>query len=354
VVLAELRIEDLRCIERAELSFCSGTNLIYGANGAGKTSILEAIFLLGRGRSFRTRLNERLIRHGQPLFRVIGQTCSTSRLSHNIGIEVSRDATTLARLDGQNTRSFAELALAFPIQALDPDTHKLIEDSSARRRRWLDWLVFHVEHSFAQAWTRYQRALSQRNAALRSGLNDIAGWDLELAKQGEVMTAARAQVLLALQPYWRDLSENLLGVELSVIFQAGWDRSMSLSDALASNSSRDRDRRTTTVGPHRADVALRIEGKAAREVLSRGQQKLAAIALSLCQLEYLKSEHGLVPSLLLDDPSAELDQNRLGRFIRRVQTLETQIIVTALDRNYRLFGEPKNVFHVEQGKVYRL
>jgi DNA replication and repair protein RecF len=107
-------------------------------------------------------------------------------------------------------------------------------------------------------------------------------------------------------------------------------------------------------GPHRADVALRVQGKLAREVLSRGQQKLAAVALNLCQLEFLKREHGLVPTLLLDDPSAELDQDRLGRFIRRVEGLESQLIVTALDRDQRLFGTPSHVFHVEQGRVNRL
>jgi DNA replication and repair protein RecF len=98
-------------------------------------------------------------------------------------------------------------------------------------------------------------------------------------------------------------------------------------------------------------VSLRLRGKLAREVLSRGQQKLAAVALHLCQLEFLKREHGLLPTLLLDDPSAELDQDRLGRFIRRVQRLDTQIIVTALERDTRLFGTPDRVFHVEQGRV---
>jgi DNA replication and repair protein RecF len=117
---------------------------------------------------------------------------------------------------------------------------------------------------------------------------------------------------------------------------------------------RDRERRSTVVGPHRADVLLRVRGRAAREVLSRGQQKLAAVALTLCQLEYLKAEHGLRPTLLLDDPSAELDQERLGRFIARVRALDTQLIITALDRDYRLFGEPQSMFHVEQGRVTRL
>lgn len=358
MALAELSLQDLRCLGTAQLEFGPGINLIYGANGAGKTSLLEAAFLLGRGRSFRHRLNERLIRHGQAFVRVVGKTApqaSPEQPPHTLGLEIRREGTegggTIARLDGATVKSLAELATAFPVQALDPDAHKLIEESATRRRRWLDWAVFHVEPSFAGAWSRYQRALSQRNAALRTGARELAAWEPDMAREGETLTAARERVMVALQPYWAEVSMDLVGLELTLGFQAGWDRSGSLADALTLSTSRDRERRTTTVGPHRADVSLRIRGKAARDVLSRGQQKLAAVALSLCQLEYLKREHGLLPTLLLDDPSAELDHDRLSRFIARVQGLETQIIVTALERDTRLFGSPDRVFHVEQGRV---
>ena len=356
MTLAELRIEDLRCIETAELQFGSGINLIFGANGAGKTSILEAAFLLGRGRSFRTRSNERLIRHGQAFCRAIGRT--GGELPQSLGIEARRatesESGTAARLNGAAVRSYADLATAFPVQVLDPDAHKLIEDSATRRRRWLDWVVFHVEPPFAGAWARYQRALLQRNAALKRGLASLDTWDYELAKEGEVLSASRERVLAALQPYWAELTTELLGLDLSLGYAAGWDQSVPLVDALAVSLPRDRDRGMTHIGPHRADVSLRIRGKAAREILSRGQQKLAAVALSLSQLEFLKAEHNLRPTLLLDDPSAELDQERLGRFITRVQALETQILVTALERDYRLFGQPEHVFHVEQGRVIRV
>lgn len=350
MALAELSLQDLRCIEGAELAFQPGSNLLFGANGAGKTSILEAAFLLGRGRSFRTRLNERLIRHGQSQLRVVGR-CSTGGFPHTLGLEVTRDGGTRARLDAQNVRGLSELATALPIQVLDPDAHRLIEDSSTRRRRWLDWAVFHVEPGFAATWSRYSRALQQRNAALRAGSAELQIWDLELVREGERLSEARRRVLESLQPYWADVSRALLDEELSLGFQAGWDRERTLEVALAEAVSGDRLRKTTTVGPHRADVSIRIRGKAVREVLSRGQQKLAAVALTLCQLEYLKQEHEVLPTLLLDDPSAELDRERLDRFIERVKRLQTQLIVTALDRDFALFGAPDAVFHVEQGRV---
>ncbi|MBU6378743.1 MAG: DNA replication/repair protein RecF [Gammaproteobacteria bacterium] len=357
MALAELTIENLRCIEKAELTFGPGTHLVYGANGAGKTSILEAVYLLGRGRSFRTRLNERLIRHGGTAARTIGRVSAPIQ-DHRLGVEVRRATEskggTVGRMDGADVRSFADLALAFPVQVMDPDAHKLIEESSARRRRWLDWAVFHVEPGFAASWARYQRALLQRNAALRSRQAEVTVWDPELVREGEWMTDARERVVALLQPYWAAAATELTGLEISLDFQPGWDRSAGLGAALLAATTRDRDRRTTTVGPHRADLSLKVRGRVAREILSRGQQKLAAVALNLSQLEYLRNERGLRSTLLLDDPSAELDRDRLSRFIGRVQALETQVIVTALDRDSALFGTPDTVFHVEQGRVVRV
>ena len=330
--------------------------MIFGANGAGKTSLLEAIFLLGRGRSFRSRLANRVIRQGASTARVVGQTRS-GPLNHTLGVELRRDAEesgTVARVDGVATESLAALALAFPVQAIDPDAHKLIEDAAARRRRWFDWGVFHVEHGFAIHWSRYQRALRQRNAALRAQSREFQAWDPELCREGEALGTARERVMSALHPHWQDAASELVGVELSLAYQPGWDRSVPLATALEAAAPRDRERRMTTAGPHRADLLLKVRGRPAREVLSRGQQKLAAIALHLAQLAYLKSELGLAPTVLLDDPSAELDHERLGLFVRRVRRLETPLIVTTLERDQPLFGAPESVFHVEQGRVVRV
>ena len=163
--LAELRIENLRCIESAVLEFSPELNLIAGENGAGKTSILEAIFLLGRGRSFRTRSSERLIRHHQPKLTVFGRTDDSP--AKQAGIEVASDGGTRARINGEAAASLLELSGVLPVQAIDPEIHKLVDQGPERRRRWLDWLVFHVEPSFGVHWARYNRALKQRNAALQ-------------------------------------------------------------------------------------------------------------------------------------------------------------------------------------------
>jgi DNA replication and repair protein RecF len=349
--LAELRIDNLRCIEAASLELSPELNLIAGENGAGKTSILEAIFLLGRGRSFRTRTTERLIRHGQATLTVFGRTQDQPPKAS--GIEVSRDGTR-ARINGENVQTLLELSGVLPVQAIDPEIHKLIEQGPERRRRWLDWLVFHVEPSFASHWARYQRALKQRNAALKAGVANVFGWDVVLIEAGELLSAARQSAVTRLAPYLDRLFAAFSGLAVQVSFHAGWAADRSLEEQLRLNLERDRERGLTHSGPHRADVDLRIRGRIAREVLSRGQQKLTAVAMIVSQLQLLRAELGLQATLLLDDPAAELDAKNLQRLFEELTSLNCQMIATSLTPETALFQAPKATFHVEQGRVLRL
>lgn len=356
MTLHELTLRDLRCIEHAELSLHPGRNLIWGGNGSGKTSLLEGIFLLGRGRSFRTRNSERLVRHGQERLVVFGRAESSapdsSGLVHAVGVEVDRREGTRARVDAATVGSLADLSRVFPVQVIDPEIHKLIEEGGRRRRRWLDWAVFHVEPQFADWWVRYGRALRQRNAALRNR-GGTKPWDVEVAGLGEKISAARAAVLEQMQPYWREVITGLDCPAGELQYFRGWGAQYSLTEALEASRGRDEARGLTHAGPHRADVVIRVGGKLAREVLSRGQQKLMAVALTLAQLRLLKAVSGTTPTLLLDDPAAELDSEHLGHFVRQIAPLGCQMIITSLHAETPAFGAPDRVFHVEQGRVGR-
>ena len=361
--LTELIVDDVRCIERAELRLAAGLNLIWGGNGSGKTSLLESIFLLGRGRSFRTRNSERLIRHGRDQFVVFGRTAPDVEHSGSsgsaapvlmgrpLGIQVSRVDGTVARVDGANTKSLTELTQIFPVQVIDPGIHKLVEEGGHRRRRWMDWGVFHVEPQFGDWWVRYTRALKQRNAALRNQPDQAWAWDPELERLGELVAEARHRFVDALLPHWQNTVSALSDLEPELHYFKGWAQDVTLAEALASSRVRDEAKRLTHPGPHRSDIVLRINGKPAREVLSRGQQKLVAVAMTLAQLSLLQATTLTKPTLLLDDPAAELDGVHLRRFIDQVLQLRSQLVLTSLHPEAQLFGTPDRVFHVEQGRV---
>jgi DNA replication and repair protein RecF len=349
VSLAEFTLENVRCLTHAGLALHVGQNLFWGGNGSGKTSVLEAIFLLGRGRSFRTRNSERLIRRGEPWLRVVGKTRSVT--PETLGVEVSRQDGTVAKIRGAFAPSLAELSRAFAVQVIEPGAHKLIEEGAQRRRRWMDWAVFHVEPAFIDVWSRYGRALKQRNSALRTAPDQAAAWDAEVARQGEIIAGLRRGFVEKLQPYWRQAVSALTGLEVELQYSRGWLADHSLAEALALSSERDRARGMTHLGPHRADVIIRLERGLAREALSRGQQKLVAAAMTLSQLALIRELTGTIPTLLLDDPAAELDSEHLGRFVAEIRALRCQLVVTSLSPEVSLLGNPDRVFHVEQGGV---
>ncbi len=349
--LLALEVEGLRCLAPTRLEFHPHVNLVTGANGAGKTSLLESIYLLGRGRSFRTRLTERLIAHAAERLTVFGRTdeptCPT------VGLGFSRKEGLRVRVAGRDAKSLAELSEAFPVQVVDPGIHRLVEEGPAYRRRWLDWGVFHVEPGFVGDWGDYARNLKQRNAALRQG-SDPSPWEPELARLGLLLSDARARTMAQLEPYWRQTLTALLGEPVTLGYYQGWSQDRTLTESLAANRAHDLERGNTGSGAHRFDVQLRFDGRIAREVLSRGQQKLLGAALALSMAQLVGSEDRRPPTLLLDDPAAELDRDHTDALVSEIRKMRGQLIVTALHSEEGRFGTPDQAFHVEQGRVTTL
>lgn len=354
--LQRLGIRDFRCIESAELEFDGRCNVISGNNASGKTSLLEGIFFLGRGRSFRTARNETLIRKGTQELLLSGRLLKGER-TPTVGVRFSKDGIE-ARSGGERVSGLAELATILPVQAIDPEVHRLVEEGPQERRRYLDWGVFHVEPSFVDHWRRYQRSLRQRNAALRarSDARVVRAWDGELAISGEIVADYRQRYLGLLQGHVGAVGERLVGHTVEIALQRGWSSDLSLAEALDSAWVRDQERGLTHVGPHRADLSIRVGGEVARDRISRGQQKLVASSLLLGQLRCDAEQGSELAALLVDDPAAELDAANLERFLQEVLTLPAQLFVTALDpRNPSIAALPAgHMFHVEHGVLTRL
>jgi DNA replication and repair protein RecF len=341
-------------LQSAALDLDPRFTLISGANASGKTSLLEAIYVLGRGRSFRTRRLEHLIRHDTAHFVVFGEIETRDRRIP-VGVEGSTSGVR-AQIAGAKASSLAELAVALPVQIIDPEIHRLIEEGPSRRRRFLDWGVFHVEHTFVGHWQRYRLALRQRNAALKSGQPRavVAAWDGDLLRYGELLTSARSRYVALLVQQAEIIGRNLLGMELELSYRPGWARDQSFAESLEHSRSHDQVSGATQVGPHRAELTIRLNGEGVKDRISRGQQKLLAAALLMAQLKLFPRGAPVQPSLLLDDPAAELDDDRLTGLIREVSTHSVQLIVTTLHSEFSAFGTPGRRFRVDAGRVEAL
>lgn len=350
--LSSLRIADFRCIEAASLELDSRRNFLFGPNGAGKTSLLEAAYVVGRGRSFRVRQNAALIRRGAGAFRVTAKTRGHEGPGRTLSVGFARGALDV-RIDGQTGRRTSELAEILPVHVLEPGMHSLIAEGPSHRRRFLDWGVFHVEHAYLAAWREYRRALGQRNAALKAGISGGAFevWNQQLIAAAARVDHAREAYVARWLPRALGIAERLAGVDLEIGFEPGGYRGSSLGAALAESEGRDRRVGITHVGPHRADLRLRVGGAAARDAASRGQQKLIAAALILGQVaEHIAARPGS-GTLLVDDPAAELDRGSLRRLVDELERLPTQMLVTGIARApLEPLGEGR-VFHVEQGVI---
>jgi DNA replication and repair protein RecF len=351
VSLGRLQVTDFRCLRSAELVPDPHFTLISGPNASGKTSLLEAIYVLGRGRSFRTRRLEHLIRHGFERFVVFGEVATSTRRIP-MGVEGSRKGVR-GQIDGDKPSSLAELALFLPVQIIDPEVHHLIDEGPGRRRRFLDWGVFHVEQSFVTHWQRYQQVLKQRNAALKAKQPRavVSVWDSDLVRSGELLGAARARYASLLSPPAEAIGRNLLGMELSLSYRNGWLKGESMAEALQQSWGHDVETGATQVGPHRAELGIRLDGMPVKDRISRGQQKLLAAALLIAQLKLFPEESPVQPTLLLDDPAAELDDERLANLIREVSSQSVQLIITTLHGEFPAFGEPGRRYRMHSGQV---
>jgi len=350
MTLQRIQVSDFRCLHSAELEFDPKFTLISGPNASGKTSLLESIYVLGRGRSFRTRRLENLIRLGADRFVIYGEAGAERRTG--LGIEGSTLGMR-AKLGGDRVASLAELAAVLPVQIIDPEVHRLIEEGPSRRRRFLDWGVFHVEHSFVEKWQQYQLVLKQRNAALkaRQPAAVVSAWDIDLVRLGTSIHEARALYVGQLTPVASDIAKRLLGLQLSLSYRSGWSRDLSLGEALKASWIHDQDTGITQVGPQRAEVTFRLDGAPVKDRISRGQQKLLASSLLMAQLSLFPTEAQICPTLLLDDPAAELDSERLVGLIREVMEQSVQLVVTSLSANFNAFGLPGRRYAISTGAV---
>lgn len=350
-----LRIQGLRCLADALVDLFQGIHLFAGANGAGKTSVLEAAYLLSHGHSFRSGAREALLQRGSPSMTVFAELSGSGDSHRRLGMgrEGSRWE---ARLDGMEV-PLGQLVQACAVVCFEPGSHALIAGPAEERRRFLDWGVFHVEHRFLVTWRRYQRALKQRNALLRSGVpgsNEMyEPWEREMSDTAVAIDSWRRSYLESLRQILTD-SAGLLLPELGTVslrYRRGWPDTGSLADVLSEQRYKDLARGHTTTGPHRADWAVAFEQAPLREHLSRGQEKLTALSCLLAQAQFHATSTGQWPVICLDDLASELDLAHQDALIQRLAGVGAQVLVTGTECPSPLRSHPHHMFHVERGEI---
>jgi len=343
-----LRIENFRNLKRVEIEPHQRLNYFFGANGAGKTSLLEALVVLSRGRSFKTGRTEELSGEENSTFRVFLEAEGAGR-THRLGLERS-GAHWKARKDGQDLALLSVLTRHLPLVLMEPNSHLLVSGPPDGRRRFLDWGVFHVEPTFLDCWRRYSRVLKQRNAALRDRqirvLESLDDLTARLGEQLDLFRRAYFEKLAGAFDCRADPGTAEFG-DVSLEYYPGW-KAASLLEALGHARNRDLEKGMTSQGPHRADVLLTKAGRPVRGLLSRGEQKSFAAALLLTQGELLAAG-GDAPLVLLDDLASEFDQQHLESVLESALACAGQVWVTGTAA--RSFGQDHKVFHVERGAV---
>ena len=354
--IQKLHINNVRNLDTVELKLVSGFNFVEGLNGSGKTSLLEAIYLLTRGRSFRTSKIKNLISSTADECSVFSVFKSTENNSIKVGLRKSRTAKTMLRIEGDNQTSFANISQLVPTIVVAPELGNLIDTSPDSRRKVLDWGLFHMEQSYHDKWKLTTHTIRQRNVLLRQKSRDknlVSSWNRKLADISLEVTSMRNVYFSNLYPYLVRVFESLgLKEEYLISLYKGWNDPEDYYELLSVNQERDFERGYTSQGPHRADIKIKLEGKLAKDVCSRDQKKMISLAIRLAQIELLHNSIGKNCLLLIDDFAAELDHNNRKYVCDLLHKNNSQVFMTCIDvgavENY-VPKENKKLFHVKQG-----
>lgn len=350
MAIKHIIINNLRLIEEIEFEPADGLNLIWGANGSGKTTILEAIYLLGRGKSFRKAEREQLIKKGeQHLTLFVNTEDRNSR--HALGLSKSHGITQ-ARLDGSKVTRMSDLARAIPLTVITPNSHEILERGPQYRRRFLDWGVFHVEPGFRNAFERFVRCQKQRNAALRMKGRFDATWDKEFIVSGKAVNDFRERYFSKLSEKIKQLAQDLSGLkQIEIEWVRGWSEKYDLGHVIKEMEQGDLQAGYTRYGPHRADISIKLNGQKVEKIVSRGQQKMLVVAMHLAQVEISRAISGTETIVLIDDLTSELDKENRKKLLQYLHDLGNQVFITGVENISACKPGFSGVFHVEQGRI---
>lgn len=355
--LSRLRISNLRSIRTLEIAPSDGLNVIWGANGSGKTTILEGIYLLHSGKSFRTPRVPDLISRGEKQLGVLGEIDTRVGDGQPKTIKLQKTSRMSAvQIDNTPISSASVLAKTLPALLIEPNSFAIIEGAPKVRRSLVDRASFHVEPSFLTHSRNYMNALQQRNRLLKCQPRpeELVFWDDELAKYGEAVHLSRLRCIGALNAKLGESSSDVFSLgPITLKYRRGWNENLPLIEALKLNIPLQVAAGTTLVGPHKAEIEISARDGHLARIASRGQVKTVVISLVSAMANYIEEQVGVAPLVLVDDFAAELDNAKRLLAFKMLERLSSQVFITSIEDLSSCFVTARGIksFHVEQGAI---
>ncbi len=357
--IESLKVKNFRNYEYLDLDFDPETNIFYGDNAQGKTNILEAVYLSGTTKSHRGAKDKDMIRFGADEAHV--RTMVKKRGSrYQIDIHLKRNHPKGIAINKMPIKKASELFGILNLVFFSPEDLNIIKNGPAQRRRFLDLELSQLDQIYLSNLSNYNRAVNQRNSLLKEAANGkeieetLDLWEEQIARYGNQITDRRKEFVAEINEIIVDIHRRLTKEEddLNLVYEPG-SGDIPLAESLKKNWERDLKLKSTTTGPHRDDLGFRLGNLDLRRFGSQGQQRSAALALKLSEIEIVRHKIGETPVLLLDDVLSELDQHRQNALLDNINEIQTLITCTGVDEFVNHRFSVNKVFHVQNGQAVK-
>ncbi len=350
--LLSLKCQGFRCLSPVHFEPGPGLTVIRGGNAQGKTTLLEAVLFVTTSKSHRTNLEQDLVHHGEEHFQV---KATAARCDREVRLEANWwKGVKRFKVNGVPQARVSDILGRIHVVFFSPEDVDLVKGGAAGRRRFLDMELSQVSPSYLSALQQYRQLLRQRNELLRGHAPDpdlLDVWDVQLAQAGAVLISERSAFSEEIAGYACSAYATIAQQEgLRVEYCPNVEKPEDLADVLQQARATDLRRRQTTRGPHRDDLALWVAERPARTFASQGQQKTAALALKLAELEWIKARVGEYPVLMLDEVLAELDAQRVRMLFEAIgEEVQCLMTTTVLSPSESWLGPETVNFRIERG-----
>lgn len=351
----QLKINHFRCYDDIELNFNERINVFSGENGSGKTSVLEAIYYLSTGKSFRSKRTKNLIKHDQDGFALFSSFTDTDKYHNQLGISLSKTLKKKVKFNQNLINSQSKIAHVLPVVAIDSNSYLFLDKPPQYRRSFFDWLVFHVKPQYLQIWSNVSRCHKHLNVLYKEKkVSELDYWESQYIEYANQLTVLRKEIYQQLvDSVQRKIQFFVPELEsFKTTFKQGWNKEKTLLDQL--NADRDKNLLYGSLvsGTHKMDLKNTYNQLPAYETLSRGQKKIISSIFYLSYIELLTNHLGINPILCLDDMDAELDINKTAVFNEFIENSVNQIFLTTVAAEKLTSSlSTFSLFHVKHNQI---